>query len=88
MDIINSNGQYYKPDGSLDSTQYSAFHNGKKRPLGDPQESIMGVFNSCRITERQGWVIGIAANKVIDNKRYQCDIIFDGNNNSCSLWKK
>lgn len=85
--ITDSVVQYYKPDGSLDSTKIPAFHIDKDKLVGDPTESITGVYDSCKITERQGWVLGIAAQKIIDphRKKYKCDIIFNGATKSCSF---
>ncbi|MDI2090463.1 hypothetical protein [Commensalibacter oyaizuii] len=71
--ITDSYVQYHKSDGSLDKTKYLAFHEGKNRLQQDPQENIMSVFDSCKITERQGWVLGIAAKKVLDDSRYRCE---------------
>lgn len=85
--ITNSIVQYYKINGSLDKSKYLAFHKGKVKSLEDPNESIMGSPNSCTLTERQGWAIGIAAQKIIDEKqkRYQCNILYHGNKHSCSF---
>lgn len=86
--LVDSIVQYYKTNGTLDPTKYSAFNRNKNKLLNDPQESIMGVSHSCRVTERQGWVLGIAANKVINNKRYQCDVIFNKSNTTCDIDKQ
>lgn len=53
----------------------------------NPTESIMGVYDSCKITERQGWVLGIAAQKIIDprRKKYKCDIIFNETTKPCNF---
>lgn len=85
--IIDSIVQYYKPDGSLDMTKIPAFHQNKSKQKDDPTESIMGVYDSCKITERQGWVLGIAAQKIIDprRKKYKCDIIFNGTTKPCNF---